>query len=65
MLTSAIASDAFSRPMPTASAPKLWARSITVLQIGAWTLSVPQPTTNERSSFISANGSSLSFVSEA
>ena len=63
MLTSAVASDARSSPMPTASAPKLWARSITVLQIGAWTLSVPQPTTKERSSFISANGSSLSLVS--
>ena len=63
MLTSAVSSEAFSMPMPTASAPKLCARPITVLQTGALTLSVPQSVTNERSSFISANGSSLTLVS--
>ena len=39
MRTSASASEALSRPMPTARLPKLCARSITVLQIGALTLS--------------------------
>ena len=41
----------------TAALPKLWARSITVLQSGALTLSVPQSATKARSSFSSANGS--------
>ena len=65
MLMSASTSEAFSTPMPTASALKLCARSMTVLQIGALTLSVPQSVTKARSSFISANGSSLILVSAA
>jgi hypothetical protein len=47
-----VASEALSMPTPTARLPKLWARSITVLQIGACILSLPTPVTKERSSFI-------------
>src|SRR3990167_5511863 len=58
MLTRATASAAFSIPMATAVRPKLCARSITVLQSGALTLSVPQSVTKLRSSLSSANGNS-------
>ena len=44
--------------------PKLCARSMTVLQSGALTLSVPQSLTKVRSSLSSTNGSSLSRTSE-
>ena len=64
MLVSAMASAAFSIPMATARLPKLCARSITVLQSGALTLSLPQSVTKERSSLSSANGNSLSRASE-
>ena len=64
MLVSASASEAFSMPMAVAALPKLCARSMTVLQIGALTLSVPQSLTNLRSSFSSQKGSSLRRVSE-
>ena len=53
--------DADRRPR---ALPKLCARSITVLQSGALTLSVPQSLTKVRSSLSSANGSSLSRASD-
>ena len=51
-------------PIATATLPKPWARSMTVLQSGALTLLVAQSATKARSSLIPVNGNSLRFASE-